>query len=245
MFYLALGLYLAFVTLLCYPERGRPGARSASVPATVAMCCAVLSTCALPWSGVSFLTALGPPSWLWFPLFFVALSSTTRRGTLLSNAFLLSMLAAAATALDRFGMQTGVPGTRFSLEGLAMISRVLGVSNPRTAAALCLLFAGLFLSAALAIHARDIPAKAISFSLAGFLATVFFPWNTTTLFGIAPPTSIYLDAAFLFGCALLLGYACRKAGERLRRTQAERKGHFLTAAACVLSGCWFLYSSMR
>jgi hypothetical protein len=190
------------------PANPRPiGFRGAT-----AIFCALLSTCALPWSGAAVFYFIGVRSWVWFPLFSAAIivAPADDAGffrTFRARAVFLGCLVVASAAFCRFISLFGTPGDFLSIEGFSMILRLEGLRGPVLYVAMALIFSGLLMSFAPAVSSVSLVSGGASsnlaaFSCVGFLALVFVPFSSSELLCVKPPYSSLADAGLPLAVSL-------------------------------------------
>jgi hypothetical protein len=203
--------------------------------AAAAFACALFSSLALPWSGVSAIHFAGVGSWSWFPSVIAAIIfSPIQRGApgnLWAKVFLIVSIAASAAAMSRFMSASGVPGQLFSVEGLSMIARLCGPGGLGVPVAVAALFiaSGLVFSyiTFAAGCPRDAAFSVLSFSFSGFLAITFIPLDLSGLIWLTPRASAVLAPLFLFAasCAIRLILVKRRANFAQNRRAGQKHGN--------------------
>lgn len=207
---------------------------------------ALLSCCALPWSGVSFFTFYGVHSSLFFPLFALAVFFARSRGTsaVICKSILVLTIAITASALVFFTLRVGIPGDIGSIESLGAVVRLESIRNYRLILAVIIFSAGLILAFAQIPLEESWGSSALSFSLSAFLISVFCPVNTAEVTKFSPQLSISLDAALLFLLSLLLqNIVIKRLSARLSLMDGKAANRS-TPIIFVLVGCYFLFSEI-
>lgn len=232
----AFAAYAGIVVLLAIPRPQRHLQKS--FPQNIAAALALASAYALPWTGLPLWAATGISSGLWFPLFLFSVLQTppTRQKAAEKIVFVLVVILFAITS-DFLVLYLGIPGSRFSVETLAMPLKLHSLLSPRFCLAMSLFFCGLAGAFALLVVA-DTAGALQAFSFSSFLVLVFVPlrftampidasWRTLAEAGIA------LCASLVFQ-RLILRYA-----PPLQIRSRTRRGMLLTPVFCALGGCYF------
>ena len=239
-------LYAVMILALSLPlsataSLSRNGWRAVRASEATAFLCALVSTYALPWSGIPSV-----PSAAWFPLALIALLFLPLRDGQKnvsfgwgSKAFAIASVGAFLLVVRGFMLRIGTPGELFSLEGMSAVFRLdsLGI---RLLIVEVALFVGLAVSFALTGLREGAAASLFFFSCAGFLTNVFLSpllARATVAMGIEPPRSVVVQIVVALLVASLLGRLlhCLSA-----RTAAMRLALAGVAVFCVLLGCGVL-----
>ena len=209
-------------------------------------CAALLSSCALPWSGVSFFTFCGVHSSLFYPLFaltvFFAQSDSHCQARL--KTMLILTFGITVSALLFFTLQIGVPGELGSLESLAAVVRLESIRSGRLMLAAVIFASALTLAFAQVRFKESAGSSALAFVFSGFIVNLFCPISTIEATELAPRLSIALDAALLFTLSLLLKYIIIKnlsAGMSRFDGEASKS---VTPVIFALVGSYFLLSEI-
>ncbi len=208
--------YCALILLVAVPgAQWQPFTlRMAAKVDYAALFCALVATLCLPWSGVGLLPF---HTGLFYPFFGFSLLLNVHRSRprFQRTLFFLLLFASFVVLADRLSLKIGVPGDRFSIENAGMILRLSSIRNVKLIIAMfgCFVLLG---GAFLAVYRNDAAGNVGAFAFTSFLAFVFLPIDTTSLFNLFPPTSIVLDFLLLFLAAIVLQQAIRHLATRSR-----------------------------
>lgn len=217
------------------------GGRSVRASGAAAFLGLLVSTYALPWSGI-------PPisSAAWFPFSLIALLLLPVREEREAPCFgwggkalAIALTGVFLWAMRSFMLRIGTPGELYSLEGMSAVFRLDSLGQWLLVAQ-AVLFVGFVASFALTGLREGAAASLFFFSCAGFLTTVFLSpliARATIAMGVEPPRSIAVQIVVALFVAALLGRSLNclsMRGAVMRRPLAG------IAVFCVLLGCGVL-----